>query len=698
MANLQEKIQDYFGGYVVRKDLSKRVRGNALVPTYVLEYLLGQYCATSDEDSIESGIDTVKNILSSHYVNRNEAELIKSKIREAGRYKIIDKITVQLNDKSDTYEAAFGNLGIKKVIVDREYIREHPKLLVGGVWCILDIEYLHEDDKNHVPWIIDTLKPIQISHVDLESFRELREKFSLEEWIGLLIQSLGFNPEELGERNKLFQLVRIISYCENNYNMIELGPKGTGKSHIFSEFSPHGILVSGGEISLAKLFVNNSNGHLGLVGFWDVVAFDEFAGKGKKADKSLVDVMKNYMANHSFSRGTDQITADASMVFVGNTSKSVSYLLKQSNLFDDLPSGYQDSAFLDRIHFYIPGWEVNIIRNEMFTDEFGFIVDYLAQVLKLMRFQDYTDLYRPYFELDSSFSTRDKDSINKTFSGLMKILYPHRKASKTEIGEILHFAIEGRKRVKLEIYKLDPTFDPVHFRFKDLETGEITEVKTPEEIRYPHYFRHFDEENAPAPTEVAKGGTASRTDGSSTSAPPPADSGSTPGVPASPAGAKNLPSPDHISIQENQSGVSYQRLFGAHLAGAKRIELQDPYIRKSYQIQNLIEFIQVIIAVKEEGEDVALHLVTGSGEIKLSEIEPHFRELADELLSLDIRFTWEFNESIHDRFIKTDTGWMITPGRGLDMFQFYSRSSFSLERVSQEARLCKGFEVTYIRE
>ncbi|MCK4649252.1 ATP-dependent Lon protease, partial [bacterium] len=234
---LQEKIHEHFAGLVVRKDLSKLVRGNALVPTYVLEYLLGQYCATSDKDSIESGIETVKNILASHYVNRNEAELIKSRIREAGRYKIIDKITVQLNDKNDTYEASFGNLGIKKVIVDREYVKEHPKLLVGGVWCILDIEYLHEDNKQHVPWLIDTLKPIQISHVDLDTFKELRKNFSVEEWIDILIQSLGFNPEILGERNKLFQLVRIISYCENNYNLIELGPKGTGKSHIFSEFS-----------------------------------------------------------------------------------------------------------------------------------------------------------------------------------------------------------------------------------------------------------------------------------------------------------------------------------------------------------------------------------------------------------------------------------------------------------------------------
>ena len=424
---LHNKIQEHFAGLVVRKDLSKLVRGNTLVPTYVLEYLLGQYCATDDEESIKSGIETVKQILAKHYVNRNEAELVKSRIKEESRYKIIDRITVQLNEKTDTYEASFANLGIKKVIVDREYITDHKKLLVGGVWCILDIEYHHEDNPSHVPWIIDTLKPIQISHVELEQYQEKRKEFTKEEWIDLIILSLGFNPGELGYRNKMYQLTRIISFCENNYNLIELGPKGTGKSHVFSEFSPHGILVSGGEITQAKLFVNNSNNRLGLLGYWDVVAFDEFAGKGKKVDKTLIDVLKNYMANHTFSRGTESIPAAASIAFVGNTSKSLSFMLKQTHLFDDLPDKYKDSAFLDRIHFYIPGWEVSIIRTEMFTDKFGFIVDYLAQLLKLLRFYDYSDIYMPYFELDKSLSTRDKTAINKTFSGLIKIIYPDKK-------------------------------------------------------------------------------------------------------------------------------------------------------------------------------------------------------------------------------------------------------------------------------
>jgi ATP-dependent Lon protease len=682
--SLQKKIQEQYAGLVVRKDLSKLVKGNALVPTYVLEYLLGQYCATDDEETIKSGIETVKNILAKHYVNRNEAELIKSRIKEQGRYKIIDRVTVQLNDKTGVYEATFSNLGLKKVVVDTEYIKEHPKLLVGGVWCILDMEYNFEDDPSHQSFVIDTLKPIQISHVDLDQYKEWRTSFSKEEWIDVIIQSLGFNPEELGDRNKIYQLIRIISYCENNYNLIELGPKGTGKSHVFSEFSPNGILVSGGEVTLAKLFVNNSNGKLGLLGYWDVVAFDEFAGRGKKVDKTLVDVMKNYMANHSFSRGTEQITADASMAFVGNTSKSVPYLLKQATLFDDLPTFYQDSAFLDRMHFYIPGWEVNIIRNEMFTAEFGFIVDYLAQILKQMRFQDYSDLYKPWFELDNSLSTRDKDGIHKSFSGLMKILYPHKEVTKEQAEEVLRIALEGRKRVKLELYKLDTTYDPVYFRYTDLETGDIKEVKTHEEMRYPGYFRKFSnepEETSPVtehkeetqPVQTIK-------------------------VKAVPAALTSRPEPKRILIQENESGHSFQRLFGEYLEGATRIEIQDPYIRKTHQVRNLLEFIQVLVNGKEEGDEIQLHLRTASGEIKMTEIEPKLRDIMDELINVDIKFTYEFDESIHDRYISTDTGWRILPGRGLDIFQPWERGFLAFENYSPEARLTRAFEVNYIKE
>ncbi len=327
MNTLDQKINTHFAGLVVRKDLVKTVKGNAIVPTYVLEYLLGQYCATSDEASIQTGIETVKEILRKHYVHRNEAGLVRSNIKEKGRYKVIDKISVALNDKSDAYEAEFSNLGIKKVLVDSGTIKSHPKLLVGGVWCIADIEYEFKEKKNDVPWILSTLKPIQLSHFDFEGYVEARKQFTTDEWIDLLIQSIGFNPEMFGKRSKLTQLVRLIPYCERNYNLIELGPKGTGKSHIYSEFSPHGILISGGEVTVPKLFVSNASGKIGLVGYWDVVAFDEFAGKQKRVDKSLVDIMKNYMANKSFSRGVETLGAEASMVFVGNTRYTVPYML-----------------------------------------------------------------------------------------------------------------------------------------------------------------------------------------------------------------------------------------------------------------------------------------------------------------------------------------------------------------------------------
>ena len=304
MNGLDQKINTHFPGLVVRKDLVKTVKGNAIVPSYVLEYLLGQYCATSDEPTIQTGIETVKEILAKHYVHRNEAGLVRSNIKEKGRYKVIDKISVDLNDKKDVYEAQFSNLGIKEVLVDSGTVKKHPKLLVGGVWCIADLEYEFTEDKSASPWILSTLKPIQLSHFDFDSYVEARKQFTTDEWIDLLVQSIGFNPEMFGKRSKLTQLIRLIPFCERNYNLIELGPKGTGKSHIYSEFSPHGILISGGEVTVPKLFVNNSSGKIGLVGYWDCVAFDEFAGKQKRVDKALVDIMKNYMANKSFSRGT----------------------------------------------------------------------------------------------------------------------------------------------------------------------------------------------------------------------------------------------------------------------------------------------------------------------------------------------------------------------------------------------------------
>ena len=496
MNYLDKKINDHFAGLVVRKDLVKAVKGNAIVPTYVLEYLLGQYCATSDEESIQSGIETVREILRSHYVHRNEANLVKSTIREKGRHKVIDKISVALNEKNDTYEASFSNLGIKKVMVDADTVKRHPKLLVSGVWCISDVEYQYSEDQRVSPWVLDTIKPIQLSHFDFERYLASHRQFTTEEWIDLLVQSIGFNPEMFSTRNKLLQLMRLVPYCERNYNIIELGPKGTGKSHIYSDFSPHGILISGGEVTVPKLFVNNSTGKIGLVGYWDVVAFDEFAGKKKKANKALVDILKNYMANKSFSRGIETLGAEASMVFVGNTRHNLEYMLMHSDLFDELPAQFYDSAFLDRIHFYIPGWEVEIIRGEMFTDGYGFVVDYLAEILRTLRNYDYTQKYEHLFELSSDISTRDRDGINKTFSGLMKILFPEGEAADEDIELVLTFAGEGRKRVKDQLFRIDSTYADVEFGYHSGSDDQIRHLETLEEKEFPqHYYKRAQNES-----------------------------------------------------------------------------------------------------------------------------------------------------------------------------------------------------------
>jgi ATP-dependent Lon protease len=683
MNTLDQKINSHFAGLVVRKDLVKTVKGNAIVPTYVLEYLLGQYCATSDDATIQTGIETVKEILRKHYVHRNEAGLVRSNIKEKGRYKVIDKISVALNDKSDAYEAEFSNLGIKKVLVDSGTIKTHPKLLVGGVWCIADIEYEFKEEKNAVPWILSTLKPIQLSHFDFDGYVEARKQFSTDEWIDLLIQSIGFNPEMFGKRSKLTQLVRLIPYCERNYNLIELGPKGTGKSHIYSEFSPHGILISGGEVTVPKLFVSNSSGKIGLVGYWDVVAFDEFAGKQKRVDKALVDIMKNYMANKSFSRGVETLGAEASMVFVGNTQHTVPYMLKHSDLFDELPEKFYDSAFLDRIHFYAPGWEIDIIRGEMFSSGYGFVVDYLAEILRSMRNHDYSDRYQEHFMLSPDISTRDRDGVNKTFSGLMKILFLQGGASKDEIEELLKFSIEGRKRVKDQLMRIDSTYPKVHFAYTDA-SGQSRTVKTLEEEAYPHFYNKM--------TDAGDGIL------------PQVESRELDFTEVSGAVVASVAAPTvkegHLTFQENQRGVSYDSLFGSYLSGASRIVLTDPYIRIFYQVRNLMEFIETLVKHKPMEEEVAVHLITTADEFKGDQQQEYFEKIQESGIAAGITFTWEFDGTgtIHARHIETDNGWRILLDRGLDIFQHYEMNdTFTFNNRLQQFRPCKAFEVTFIK-
>ncbi len=694
MSELDEKINQHFAGLVVRKDLVKAVKGNAIVPTYVLEYLLGQYCATNDEATIQTGIETVKEILRKHYVHRNEAGLVRSTIKEKGRHKVIDRISVSLNDKDDVYEAEFSNLGIKKVLIDSGTVKAHQKLLVGGVWCIADLEYEHTEEKAVTPWILASLKPIQISRFEFDGYVEARKQFSTEEWIDLLIQSIGFNPQMFGKRNKLLQLIRLIPFCERNYNLIELGPKGTGKSHVYSEFSPHGILISGGEVTVPKLFVSNSSGKLGLVGYWDVVAFDEFAGKQKKVDKALVDIMKNYMANKSFSRGVETLGAEASMVFVGNTDHTVPYMLKHSDLFDPLPEKFHDSAFLDRIHSYIPGWEVDVIRGEMFSTGFGFVVDYLAEILKSLRSHDFSDRYKKHFSLSEEISTRDRDGINKTFSGLMKILYPQGEATEAEIEDVLRTAIEGRKRVKDQLLRIDSTYPEVRFAYEGKD-GQEKLVHTLEEDEYPNQYHRrlpIEGQNQPAeatPTDTTPAAPATEALSSSLVATPKA-------LVASEAALKE----QHLVFQENQRGVSFDVLFGPYLAGAKRIIVTDPYMRLFHQLRNLMDRMETITKFKGPDEEVAVHAVTVEDEFNGDRQSENLQKIADACQSVGIQFTWAYDTSgtKHDRDITTDHGWKIALSRGLDVFQrFELNDAFNFANRLQQHRQCKEFNVTYVR-
>lgn len=680
---LDRKILDAFPGLVVRKDLTKGLKQNAVVPTYVLEYLLGQHCATDDPAAMKAGLESVQRILAKHYVHRNQAALVRSTIKEKGRHKVIDKLTVDLNDKGGFYEAEFTNLGIKSVPVADDFVRRYPKLLVGGIWCIVDVVYEVPVEPKASPWTIETLKPIQVAKVDFEDFLAARRKFTTEEWMDVLMQSIGFNPEMFTRRGKLLSLIRLIPYCERNYNLIELGPKGTGKSHIYAEFSPHGMLISGAEVSVAKLFVNNSSGKIGLVGYWDCVSFDEFAGKDKKVDKSLVDIMKNYMANRSFSRGIEQLSAEASMVFMGNTKKSVAYMLKHSHFFDQLPDKYIDSAFLDRLHAYSPGWEVSPVRGELFTSGYGFIVDYIAEILKHLRSEDFTSSYKEHFEIVSEVSIRDQTGFEKTFSGLMKIIYPHGEATPGEMMELLHFSMECRRRVREHILRIDDTFKRNDFIFRSLASGEKVTVVTPEEIQYPAFS---EPRLIPHLEDLPEQANVIGTEPEAVSGPSATD-------------AAALPETGHVVVPENSKGWSYKRLFATHLKGAREITVRDPYVRMFFQARNFMEFLQMVHEIVEEGDEVKVHLVTQSDPDSCVKQEENLNHLADSFTGSKVAFSWEFDHStnFHARNITTDTGWKIALDRGLDIFQKYETGPFSLAQAMQEARLTRGVEVTFLR-
>ncbi len=480
-SSLDDLLNRNFPGKVVRKDLTKLVKEGANVPVYVLEYLLGTYCASNDDVVIAEGLRTVKKILADNYVRPDEAEKVKSTIRERGSLKIIDKLTVTLNEKRDVYEAFLGNLGVSKIEVPSSIVKQFEKLLVGGIWCITTLEYFYEEDQKGSPFLLHDLKPIQMPNMDLEELFQGRQAFNEHQWIDVLLRSTGIEPTNFQERVKWHLLARMIPLLENNYNLTELGPRGTGKSHIYKEISPNSILISGGQTTVANLFYNMGRRQVGLVGLWDVVAFDEVAGISFK-DKDGVQIMKDYMASGSFARGRDAINVNASMVFIGNLNQPVDTLVKTSHLFAPFPEAMIDPAFFDRFHAYVPGWEIPKMRPEFFTNQYGLIVDYLAEWLREMRKRNFGDAINKFFKLGRDLNQRDTIAVKHTVSGLLKLLYPDEKYDKEAVRRCLEYALEVRRRVKEQLKKIGGMeFFDVHFSYIDIETLEEKFIGVPEQ-------------------------------------------------------------------------------------------------------------------------------------------------------------------------------------------------------------------------
>ena len=683
MNELQQKVMDAFTGKVVRKDLAFLVKGGLPVPTYVLEYLLGQYCASDDEVVINEGLEKVKDIIKNNYVHRADAESVKGMIREKGQHRIIDKVTVILNERSDEYNATFANLGLSGVPISTEYVRKNPKLLSGnGVWCIVNIGY-KSGDAVKVRWDIMNLKPIQISNIDLEEYIEQRKNFTTEEWLNFLMHTVGLNPDVMNRREKFITLSRLLPHVENNFNFMELGPKGTGKSHVFQELSPYGVLVSGGDVTSARLFVKMSGNKeiLGLVGYWDVVAWDEFEQqKGRATDAVLIDTMQNYLANKSFNRGKATHEASASMSFVGNTKHTVPFMLKKRHLFESIPTAFVKGAFLDRIHLYNPGWEIKMLKKDSFSKGYGLITDYIAAVLHSMRNTDLTGLLKDYALFDGSLSERDHLAIRKTFSGLVKLIYPDQNFTDEEAIELVEYAAECRKRVKDQLYVIDETFkaEPAKFEYINVKTGEKHQVKTLEQIENDFIPVH----ERILPEEVIEENTES------------SESENTEDNHSNDAASKQLTS-KYIEIRANQSNVSYKKLFGDYLETASHIVITDPYIRAPFQIDNLVEFIQTARECSIHNEELSIEVHTKNEDDKIPEMIDTFDELKDELAAVGIEFNYFFDAD-HDRAISLDNGWKITLSRGLDIFEKFGR--FSLENVRQTNRRCRAFSVTYVKE
>jgi len=664
VTSLSEKLNEVFPGRVVRKDLVQRVKKGTNVPTFVLEFLLARYCATDDPDEIEAGLQAVQETLQGTFVRPNESNAAQSLVQQKGSHKFIDKVRVIHKEVEKRHWAEMENFGSRRVAINERHYRENKRLLEGGLWCETVVGYNAAEDDDYT-FFIDDLRPIQISRFDFDAFLKGREHFTRDEWIDALLCSVGLEPKKLKHREKFHYLARLVPLVEQNYNLIELGPRGTGKSYAFSEFTPYANLISGGQTSTATLFYNKVRKQVGIIGYWDVIAFDEVAGIRIK-DPGTMQILKDYMANGRFSLGAE-IIAPASLAFVGNIDDAVDQLVRSTkyDLFKPLPREF-DLAVIHRFHAYVPGWEIPANSADLLTSEYGFITDYLAEALHyLFQHRNFYTAVKKRARLGHGFQGRDETATYKTVAALLKLLHPSGECSDADFDEYLAYAIEARRRVKEQLNKrkADEEFADIELSFFD-HLGRKVVVECPES-------KGIAAMQSPTRQKLEGATEPDATLSSSQDEPPlitaaPSSSQLPDGL-ATPAPNVAALVEKHFTIHYGDIGFSYQSLFGSYLVGAKTLVIEDPYIRKDYQLRNLIQVCELAV---QTGTAKQITLVTSSdNDFQRKETESKLQSLSESLADSGVEFRFRFDDKIHDRELRTDTGWHIRIGRGLDIYQ-----------------------------
>ena len=667
MNSLNDKINSIFPGRVVRKDLVQRVKKGTNAPTFVLEFLLARYCATDDPDEIETGLAAVNETLQGNFVRPNESNAAQSLVQQKGSHKFIDKVRVTHNEKEKRHWAEMENFGSRRIAINDNHYRGNPRLLEGGLWCevVVGYNYTPGDDEDDYTFHVEELRPIQVSRFDFDSFVRERGQFTTDEWRALILRSIGMEADNLTPRQQLHYLARLLPLVEANYNFIELGPRGTGKSYTFSEFSPYSTLISGGQTTTATLFYNKTRRQVGIIGYWDNIAFDEVAGI-KVKDPGTIQILKDYMANGRFSLGTEVI-APASLAFIGNIDDSIAEIVRSAkhDLFKPLPPEF-DLAVIHRFHLYLPGWEIPSNADNLLTQQYGFITDYMAEAFHhLFKHRNYFSAVKKRARLGPGFQGRDEAAVYKTVAGFIKLLHPDGECTDDEFEHYLSYAIEGRRRVKEQLNKrkADEEFAEIHLAFTNTR-GELTEVHCPETLGIDATLRPRSQQSQ---TETLPNPTAALP--SPKSAPPMAADSAAAGVPA-PEAATNEAAPladKHFTIRYGDTGCSYRSIFGDYLVGAKKLVIEDPYIRRDHQIRNLLQLCELAVEI---GTIKTIELVTAAEHpAQQAEASAKLDEIKETLADCDVAFTYRFDDKIHDREIRTDAGWNIQLGRGLDIYQ-----------------------------